>query len=158
MDQCRHRRWPLHRVGQPCMQQKLCGFTHCAHKQQQTGQSHSIPVTADKMKLLAGRCANCREHAVESNGIGENKNQKNAQCKPEITHTVDNKGFHCSGIGRRLFIPEADKEVRRKAHAFPAKEHLHQIICCHQHQHRKGKQRQIAKETRTGRVLMHVAD
>src|SRR5207245_5344652 len=43
-----------------------------------------------------------------------------------------------------------------KADAFPAEEHLDQIVRGHQHQHRKGEQAEIAEEPRPVRILVHV--
>jgi len=53
-------------------------------------------------------------------------------------------------------IPETDQQVGRKPHALPAKEHLNEIVGRHQHQHRKGEQRQIGEEARLAGVFGHV--
>ena len=45
-------------------------------------------------------------------------------------------------------VPETDQQVGGEAHAFPAEEHLHQVVRRHQHQHGEGEQRQIGKEAR----------
>ena len=57
-----------------------------------------------------------------------------------------------------LLVPEADQQIAREADAFPAEEHLHEVVRRHQHQHGEGEERQIGEEARPVRVLVHVAD
>ena len=140
------------------MQQELRRFTHRAHEQQQACQSHGIEIGTDKMELGIGQSGNFRENRIKSDRTRQHEHQKNTKCEAEIADAVDDKGLHGSGHGRRLFEPEADQQIGGQPHAFPAKEHLDQIVGCHQHQHRESEQRQIGEETRTRGILVHVSD
>jgi hypothetical protein len=82
---------------------------------------------------------------------------EDAEHEAKVAHAVDHEGLDRGGIGRRLAEPETDQQVRGEAHAFPAEEHLHEVVGRHQHQHREGEQRQVGKEARLVRVLVHVA-
>jgi hypothetical protein len=62
--------------------------------------------------------------------------------------------FMAARIGRRLLVPEADQQIGGHAHAFPAEEHLQQVVGGHQHQHGEGEQRQVGEEARPVRVVM----
>ena len=86
------------------------------------------------------------------------KTPKMPSAKAEIADPVDDEGLDGRGVGRRLLVPEADQQVGRKADAFPAEEHLHQVVGRHQHQHGEGEQRQIGEEARPVRIVVHVAD
>ena len=86
------------------------------------------------------------------------KGQAEPQHEEHIADAIDDEGLHRRRTGAFLFIPIANQQIGSEANAFPAKEQLHQIIRCHQHQHHEGKQRQIGEEARRGRVMRHVAD
>ena len=86
------------------------------------------------------------------------KTQEDAEREAEVADPVDDEGLDRRGVGRRLLVPEADQQIGGEADAFPAEEHLHQIVGRHQHQHGEGEQRQIGEEARPARVLGHVAD
>ena len=75
----------------------------------------------------------------------------------EIADAVDDERLDRRGIGRRLVVPEADQQIGGEADAFPAEEHLDEVVGGHQHQHREGEQRQIGEEARLARVLLHIA-
>jgi hypothetical protein len=68
--------------------------------------------------------------------------------KAEIADAVDDERLHGRGVGRRLLVPETDQQVGRHAHAFPAEEHLQQVVGRHQHQHGEGEERQVGEEAR----------
>ena len=61
-------------------------------------------------------------------------------------------------MGRFLVIPEPNQQVRSNTNPFPAKKQLHQIICCYQHQHGKGKQAEIGHKAGNRRIMVHVAN
>jgi hypothetical protein len=58
------------------------------------------------------------------------------------------KAFIAAALADGLLIPEADQQVGRETHAFPAEEHLHEVVGRHQHQHGEGEERQIGEEAR----------
>ena len=90
--------------------------------------------------------------------LRQHEDQENAEREAEIADAVDDEGLDRGGVGRGLFVPEADQQIGREADAFPAEEHLHEIVGRHQHQHGEGEQRQIGEEARPVRILVHVAD
>ena len=77
--------------------------------------------------------------------------------KPKSPTRLTTNAFSAAALARRLVVPEADQQVGGEADAFPAEEHLHQVVGGHQHQHREAEQRQIGEEARLARVLLHVA-
>ncbi|MGY3073684.1 hypothetical protein ACVWZZ_000055 [Bradyrhizobium sp. LM6.10] len=78
--------------------------------------------------------------------------------KPKSPTRFDHEGLDGGRVRRRLLVPEADQEIARQTHAFPAEEQLHEVVRGHQHQHGEGEQAEIAEEARPVRVLVHVAD
>jgi hypothetical protein len=81
---------------------------------------------------------------------------EDADHEAKVAHAVDHEGLHRGGVGAGLAEPEADQQVRGQTHAFPAEEHLHQVVRRHQHEHGEGEQRQIGEEARLIRLLAHV--
>jgi hypothetical protein len=53
---------------------------------------------------------------------------EDAQHEAEVADAVDDEGLDRGGIGRGLLVPEADQQVGREAHAFPAEEHLQEVV------------------------------
>ena len=86
------------------------------------------------------------------------ESRENTQQEAEVTNAVDDEGLDGGGIGGGARVPETDEEVRSEAHAFPAEEHLQEVVGRHQHQHGEGEEREIGKEPRAVRVVGHVAD
>jgi hypothetical protein len=83
---------------------------------------------------------------------------KDAEREAEIADAVDDEGLDRRGIGGRLVVPEADQEVGGEADTLPAKEQLDKIVRGDERQHGEGEHRQIGKEARLVRVVIHVAD
>ncbi len=143
------------------MQQELRRLAHRPHEQQQAGErQRALRIEPEETEALprrtCGEGLHLREDDVETGGTEQIENEENAERKTEIADPVDHKGLHCRRIGRFLLIPESDQQVARKADTLPAKEHLHQIVGSHQHQHGKGEQRQIGEKARAGWILVHV--
>ena len=110
------------------------------------------------MDLLVGKARGGGKDRVEADRTGQHEHEENAEREAKITDAVDHEGLDGGGIGRRLFIPEADQQIGCETDALPPEEHLHQIVGGHQHQHGEGEQRQIGEETRPARIFVHVAD
>ena len=146
VDQRRHRRRALHRVRQPGVQDQLRRFPHRADEQQHPDQVRRVPVRPQEMQVGFRQRRGGSEDIVELDAVGQVIKPENPQRKAKVADAVDHEGLDRRRIGRRLAIIEADQQVRRDAHAFPAKEHLHQVVRRHQHQHGEGEERQIGKE------------
>ena len=169
MDQCRDGRRAFHGVGQPGVQRHLRRLAHGAHEQQQADHR--------QRRVLVERMAKEGEHRrplgcafgrKEGSGIGkdgaeidraeQHEDAEDAEREAEVADAVDDEGLDCRGIGGGLLVPEADQKIGGETDAFPAEEHLHQIVGRHQHQHGEGEQRQIGEEARPVRIVVHVAD
>ena len=100
---------------------------------------------------------NGSEDGVDGDGAEHQEGAENTEAEAEIADTVDHEGLDGGRVGRGLVIPETDEQIGGKADAFPAEEHLHQVIGRHQHQHGEGEQRQISEEPALGRIFLHIA-
>ena len=158
MDQGGNRRRAFHRVRQPGVQAKLRRLAHRADEQQQAQRGQDIDVVAGKDEALAHHGRRGGEHRVEIQGLEHGIDAENAQREAEIADAVDDERLDRGGVGGRACVPEADQQIGRQAHAFPAEEQLQEIVGRHQHQHGEGEQRQIGEEARPVRVFVHVAD
>ena len=112
-------------------------------------ERHRVDSRAPKTWMLlpampgaAAKIASKRDRA------GEHEDEEDAEREAEIADAVDDERLDRRGVGRGLLIPEADQQIGGEAHAFPAEEHLHEIVGRHQHQHGEGEQRQIGEEAR----------
>ena len=164
VDQRGHRCRAFHRVGQPRVQEQLGGFTHRTNEQQHANQVRGIPFGPQEMDLGLRDIGHLRKDVSELDRVRQEEQAKDTKGKAEVTHTVDDKRLDRCGVGGRLAVVEANQKVGRNAHAFPAKEHLDQVVGGDQHQHGEGKERQIRKEARAIRravfevvVMRHVA-
>ena len=161
VNQSRNRCRAFHRIGQPHMQRKLRRLTHCADKQQQTGYRHQRPLHA-REKLDGGmlHIGQIGKHIRIAQAAAEiSQHQADAEQKAEIADTVNQKGFQVGKNGTLAFEVKTDQEVRHQAHGFPTEEKLHEIVAHHQHQHRKGKQRNITEKALiAGFFIVHIAD
>ena len=95
---------------------------------------------------------------VELNAVKQDINRKDTQCETKVPNAVNDECLDRSRRCRRFGIPETNQKIGSKPHPFPAEEQLDQVICCDQHQHGKGKQRQIRHETRLVWIVRHVPD
>ena len=86
-----------------------------------------------------GRCRRCRA------------------MKPKSPTRLTTNALIAAALAEGFVIPEADQQIGGEADAFPAEEHLDEVVGGHQHQHREGEQRQIGEEARLVRVLLHIA-
>ena len=128
VDQSRHRRRALHRVGQPCVQQQLRRFTHRTNEQQEGQQVRRVPVAPQEGQVGFGQGRTGGKDRVEIHAVGQEEQAENPQSKAKVTHTVDDERFHRGGTGGRLFPVEPNQQVGRDAHTFPTKEHLDQVV------------------------------
>ena len=79
---------------------------------------------------------------------------KMPSAKPKSPTRLTTKALIAAALADGLLVPEADQQIGREAHAFPAEEQLHEVVGRHQHQHGEGEQRQIGEEARPVRVLV----
>jgi hypothetical protein len=169
MNEGRHRGRAFHRVRQPSVQQELRRFTHGAHEEQQAHARHRIGLVqlhaeqvddgfrgGSAFSRQIGRGSS--EDRFEIDRAEQHEHAANAENEAEVTDAVDDEGLHGGSRCGRLLEPEADQQIGRQTHAFPAEEHLQQVVGGHQHQHGEGEERQIGEETRTMRIVVHVSD
>ena len=158
MDQRRHRGGAFHRVRQPGVQAKLRRLAHRADEQEQAQGGQDVDVITGKEKALARHGGGGDKHRVEIQCAEHRPDAEDAQREAEIAHPVDDERLDGGGIGGRTRVPEADHEIGRQAHPFPAEEHLQDVVGRHQHQHGEGEQRQVREEARPAGIFVHVAD
>ena len=77
---------------------------------------------------------------------------------PKFAHPIHDEGLGGGSAGRRAFVPMADQEVGTESDGFPEDEELQQVVGHHQHQHRKGKEGDVAEETGIAGLAPHVSD
>ena len=98
-----------------------------------------------------------RKDRVEFNGLEHVEAAEDAQRKAEVADAVHHEGLDRGGIGAFTRVPEADEQIGHEPHAFPAKEHLQEIVGGDQHEHGEGEEREIGEEARLMLVMAHVA-
>ena len=151
-DRCR----AFHRVWQPHVQRELRRFAHGANEQANANDSDQHPRSARQCEGTQvgsfGKCF-CVVQGARISG-----NEANAQNKSEVTHTVDQEGFHVGKNGGRFVEPKANQQIRHQTHSFPAKEQLQHVVAHDQHQHGESEQRDVGKETVVAFVFFHVAN
>ncbi|MNE19684.1 hypothetical protein D3C80_1127740 [compost metagenome] len=157
VDQGRHRRRAFHGVRQPGVQEELSRLAHGADEEQQTGQIQSRPGVAQEFPARADLAGDLREQLGELDRAEHPEDGHHAEQEAEVADAVDHEGLDGGGRGGVLLVPEADQQIRRQTHAFPAEEHLQEVGGRHQRQHHEGEQRQVGEEARTAVVLSHVA-
>ena len=108
-------------------------------RQARVTASASRPKAWKVLPTRPGAAAKIVSNATE----GQNEDQEDAEREAEVADAVDHEGLDGGGVGGRPLVPEADQQVGGEADAFPAEEHLHEVVRRHQHQHGEGEQRQI---------------
>ena len=119
------------------MQRELRGFTHCADKQQQAGDSNQV--SAQKRYVLHVR--QIGKHVRIAQAAAEiRQHQTDAEHKAEVAHAVHQKGFQVGENGAVAFEIETNQQIRHQTYCFPAEEELDEVVGHNQHQHAEGKQ------------------
>nr|GFD09579.1 NADH dehydrogenase subunit 5, mitochondrial [Tanacetum cinerariifolium] len=72
--------------------------------------------------------------------------EENTEQKTQVTHAVDDEGFFGGVVVARVFVPEANEQVRAQPHAFPADEEDDEVGAHHQNQHAEHEEIEEAKE------------
>ncbi|MCY1235604.1 hypothetical protein D9M72_482270 [compost metagenome] len=169
MDKCRNRSRAFHGIRKPGVQQELRRLAHRAHEEQKAGRSDRVSLVKVHAEQGDNRLPCCSafgrqvglgggEDRLEVDRAEQHEDEEDAEREAEVADAVDDEGLHRGSIRRRLLIPEADEQVGRETHTFPAEEHLHQVVRRDEHEHREGEERQIGKEARTMRIVVHVSD
>ena len=155
VDQCGDRRRAFHGIGQPDVQRKLRALAHGANEQANAGHAQHHPVGSREIQL--GQVVGLGKHFGVVQRAAVSRQQANAQDKAKVADTVHQKGLHVGENRGGLVEPEADQQVGHQPHAFPAKEQLQHVVAHHEHQHRKGEQRDVREEAVIASVFFHVA-
>ena len=98
------------------------------------------------------------EDGAEIDRAEQHEHAEDTQRETEIADAVDDEGLDGGSRSRRLLVPEADQQIGRETDAFPAEEHLHEVVGGHQHQHGEGEEAEVGEEARPVGVVGHVAD
>ena len=153
MDQRRHRRGALHRIGEPDIQRDLGALADCTHEEQEADQRQG-----PELRGLHGHGRGGVGHLTEVEGPEGEEHQEDAEHEAPVTHPVDDERL-LTRIRRRLLrVPETDQQVGAQTHALPPHEH-HQVVAAqHQREHEEAEEVQVAEEPRVpaARLVVHV--
>src|SRR3546814_7243761 len=69
-----------------------------------------------------------RQNLGDRDGAEHQEGAEDAEHEAKVADAVDDERLDRRGIGAGLFIPETDEEVRRETDAFPAEEHLDEVV------------------------------
>ena len=83
--------------------------------------------------------------------------QEHAEQEAGVADAVGDERLLAGARLVRILEPEADQQVRREAHAFPADEQHEQRAAEHQQQHEEQEQVEVREVARVALVLLHVA-
>ena len=112
--------------------------------------------------LAQERGQSCRLHGaravvIKEHRTGLRKEPDNPQQKEDVAHPRSQKRLLGRGRRARLVVPEANQQIRGKAHNLPAHKQQQQAVGNQHAQHAAGKQREKAEEARVVFVVRHVA-
>ena len=158
MDEGGNRCRAFHGVGEPGVQQELRRLAHGTHEEQQAEHRQRIRLPSQELHRLSGHAGGGGEDGVEVDRLEDEEAAEDAEREAEVAHAVDDEGLHGGGAGAVALVPETDEQVGREAHAFPAEEHLDEVVGRHQHEHGEGEEREIGEEARLRLVMAHVAE
>ncbi len=139
------------------MQAELCRLAHRTDEQKDAQNVHRVDAHAQEADRRAAHLRRPLENFGDRNGPEHPERAENAEHEAEIADAVHHEGLDGCGIGRWLLEPEPDEQIACQSDAFPAEEHLDQIVGSHQHQHGEGEERQIGEEAWLIRVFVHIA-
>ena len=140
------------------MQQELRRLAHGTHEEKQAEHGQRVRLPGEELHWLSGHAGSGGKHRIEIDCLESDETAEDTKSKTEVTHAIDDERLHGGCICRVARVPEADQKVRSQANAFPAEEHLDEVVGRHQHQHGEGEQREIGKKTRLMLVVAHVAE
>ena len=130
------------------MQKQLRRFTHRAHKEQEGNHIRRIPLSPQERHRLVRQIWCSSKDIIKADAIRHQEQREYPQRKAEIAHPVDHKGLDRRRVRAWFLVVKPDQQIGRDTHAFPTKEHLHEVVRRDQHQHREGEKAKIGKETR----------
>ena len=78
--------------------------------------------------------------------------------KPKSPTRLTMNAFVAAAAGSRTFVPVADEQIGAETDGFPEDEELKQVVRHDQHQHREGKERDVAEEAGIARISSHIPD
>src|SRR5205085_7244580 len=111
---------------------------HGTHEQQKAQRGERVKVVAEEMDGFAHSIWRMGEYHRKFNRAIGHEYAEDAERETKVTHPVDHEGFYGSGIGAFAGVPETDQQIGRKAHTFPTKEHLDEVVGGDERQHGKG--------------------
>ena len=137
------------------MQRNLCRFTHRTDEQANANRRDQWPASGDFGHRRQIKAHGEHFFVVETASVGRNK--ADAEQETKVANPINQEGFEVCKNRRRSLVPKTDKQIGHQADSFPTKKQLDKIVAHHQHQHGKGEQRDIAKETLVTRIIGHIA-
>ena len=151
VDQRRDRRRARHRIGQPDVQRNLRRLAGRADEQQDADQ-------ARRHGGNGGPLMNARIDRVHVQRAERLVEHEHAEQEAGVADAVGDEGLLAGARLVGVLEPEADQQIRREPHAFPADEQDQQRPAQHEHQHEEQEQVQVGEVAGVARVVLHVAD
>ena len=149
VDQRGDRGWTRHRVGQPCLQRQLRGFTHGATQQHQRCPPQHVVACFEVRRRQFHHFAEVQRAQF----VVENEQRESEE---DVTHAGHDERFHGRCAILRIGVVETDQQVRAQTHAFPAQIHQQQVIGQHQNHHAGDKQVGVGEEAGVSLFTAHV--
>ena len=149
VDQRGDRGWTRHRVGQPCLQRQLCGFTHSATQQHQRCPPQHVVACCE----VRWRQFNHFAEVQRAQFVVKNEQRESEE---DVTHAGHDERFHGRCAILRIGVVEANQQVRTQTHAFPAQIHQQQVIGQHQNHHAGDKQVGVGEEAGVTLFTAHI--
>ena len=149
VDQRGDRGWTRHRVGKPCLQRQLCGFTHSTTQQHQRCPPQHVVACFE----VRWRQFHHFAEVQRAQFVVENEQRESEE---DVTHAGHDERFHGRCAILRIGVVETDQEVRAQTHAFPAQIHQQQVIGQHQNHHAGDKQVGVGEEAGVSLFTAHI--
>ena len=149
VDQRGDRGWTRHRVGQPCLQRQLRGFTHGTTQQHQRCPPQHVVACGE----VRWRQFNHFAEVQRAQFVVKNEQRESEE---DVTHAGHDERFHGRCAILRIGIVETDQQVRTQTHAFPAQIHQQQVIGQDQNHHAGDKQVGVGEEAGVTLFTAHI--
>ena len=155
VDQRRHRRRALHRVGQPDVQRDLRAL---AASRRRTAAGSAIVTGPNTPRASGARPPALSAMSTRSRLPKAWKMRIIPRIRPTSPMRLTMNALLPGGRGAVLLEPEPDQQVGAEPDALPAHEHQRQVAAQHEQQHEEREQVQVREVAHALLVVRHVAD
>ena len=140
------------------MESELRRLSHRADEEQQADRGQRRHIKAEEVPCRGGVFARLAQHRAEFYRAEEREDPGDPEREADIADPIHDKRLHRGRVGGAAFVPVSDEQVGAESDAFPAEEHLQEVVGGDKAQHEKGEERQVAHEARQRAVAAHVSE